>query len=121
MFSRRLAAHGHKIREDSVVLLKVQVRVNDDRRSLSVLEVEALRLLQSAPELHLDLPTESIARARIDRLRDILRRHPGESPVFLHLAPDKVLQLGAEFAVDVDRAVPELRVAFGIDVIRPTA
>ena len=66
-------------------------------------------------------PVDTIARNRIDELREILRRHPGESPVFLHLGPDKILELGTDFAVEIDRVVPDLRVAFGIDVILPSA
>ncbi|MBM3800320.1 MAG: DNA polymerase III subunit alpha [Actinobacteria bacterium] len=121
LFSKAAAAHGHKIREDGVVLIKGRVNANEDRRSFSAIEVEALRLSVRNPELRLNLPVDTIARNRIDELREILRRHPGESPVFLHLGPDKILELGADFAVEIDRVVPDLRVAFGIDVILPSA
>ena len=68
----------------------------------------------------MNLPLDTIARNRIDELRSILRRHPGDSPVYLHVGPDKILELGREFAVQIDRVVPDLRVAFGIDVVLPS-
>ena len=120
MFSKVAAAQGHLVREDGVVLVKGRVNSDGDRSSFSVMEVEPLRLADAVPELRLNLPLDTIARPRIDELRDILRRHPGDSPVFLHVGPDKVLELGREFSVQIDRAVPDLRVAFGIDVVLPS-
>jgi len=121
VFSKMASEHGHKLREDGVVIMKVRVNKNDDRTTVSALEIEPIRLTNSVSELRLNLPTGMIGRTGIDELREILRRHPGDSRVYLHLADDKVLQLGSEFSVQIDRVVPELRVAFGIDVVRPSA
>ena len=121
VFSKMASEHGHKLREDGVVIMKVRVNKNDDRTTVSALEIEPIRLTNSVSELRLNLPTGTIGRTGIDELREILRRHPGDSRVYLHLADDKVLQLGSEFSVQIDRVVPELRVAFGIDVVRPSA
>ena len=120
MFSKVAAAQGHLVREDGVVLVKGRVNSDGDRSSFSVMDVEPLRLADAVPELRLNLPLDTIARPRIDELREILRRHPGDSPVYLHVGPDKVLELGREFSVQIDRAVPDLRVAFGIDVVLPS-
>ena len=59
------------------------------------------------------VPASALSELKIHQLRRILRDHPGESAVFLHLGEKKVLKLADEFCVDVDRVVPELRVAFG--------
>jgi DNA polymerase-3 subunit alpha len=118
MFSKIAAAQGHLVREDGVVLVKGRINNDGDRLSFSVMDVESLRLVDGVPELRLNLPLDTIARNRIDELRDILRRHPGDSPVYLHVGPNKVLELGREFSVQIERVVPELRVAFGIDVVR---
>ena len=120
MFSKIAAAQGHLVREDGVVLVKGRINNDGDRLSFSVMDVESLRLVDGVPELRLNLPLDTIARNRIDELRDILRRHPGDSPVYLHVGPNKVLELGREFSVQIERVVPDLRVAFGIDVVRPS-
>ena len=54
---------------------------------------------------------------KIHQLRRILRDHPGESPVYLHIGQGKMLRLADEFCVDLDRVVRELRVAFGHDAV----
>ena len=119
LFSKVAAAQGSKLREDGVVLIKARVNQNDDRITLSATDIEPIKLTNSVSELRLNMPTDSIGRNSIDELREILRRHPGDSRVYLHLGPGKILQLGSEFAVEIDRVVPELRVAFGIDVVLP--
>ena len=120
VFSKTAAEHGHKLREDGVAIMKVRVNKNDDRTTVSALEIEPIRLTNTVSELRLNLPSGTIGKSGIDELREILRRHPGDSRVFLHLGEGKVLQLGSEFSVQVDRVVPELRVAFGIDVVLPS-
>jgi DNA polymerase III subunit alpha len=54
---------------------------------------------------------------KIHQLRKILREHPGESAVFLHVGQGRVLQLADDFCVDLDRVIGELRVAFGHDAV----
>ncbi len=120
VFSKTAAEHGHKLREDGVAIMKVRVNKNDDRTTVSALEIEPIRLTNTVSELRLNLPSGTIGKSGIDELREILRRHPGDSRVFLHLGEGKILQLGSEFSVQVDRVVPELRVAFGIDVVLPS-
>ena len=55
------------------------------------------------------------------RLKRIIKEHPGDSVVMIDLGPtggtDKVLKLADEFRVDVDRAVGELRMAFGHEAV----
>jgi hypothetical protein len=54
----------------------------------------------------------------VARLKSILSKYPGPSYVFLHIGDAKILKLGAEFMVDIDRVIPPLRVAFGSGVVR---
>ncbi len=65
-----------------------------------------------APPLTLRIPSTALDELKIQRLKRILREHPGDSVVTLDLG-SQVLRLSAEFRVDVDRAVGELRKAFG--------
>jgi DNA polymerase III subunit alpha len=67
--------------------------------------------------LHLRVPAAALSELKIHQLRRILRDHPGESMVFLHIGQGKILRLADEFCVDLDRVVPELRVALGHDAV----
>ena len=58
----------------------------------------------------------SLDELTIQRLKRILRDHPGDSLVILDLGT-QVLRLSDEFRVDIDHAVGELRMAFGHDAV----
>jgi DNA polymerase III subunit alpha len=70
-----------------------------------------------AQPLRLRLPSTSLDELRIQRLKRILRDHPGDSVVQIEIGHGKVLRLSDEFRVDVDRSVGELRMAFGHDAV----
>jgi DNA polymerase-3 subunit alpha len=63
----------------------------------------------------------ALSRDRVDKLRDILSAHPGESPVYVQLeSPDKttVLQLADDYLVDATNGLyAELRILLGADCI----
>jgi DNA polymerase-3 subunit alpha len=46
-----------------------------------------------------------------------LREHPGDSVVTVDIGGGKILRLADDFRVDLDRAVGELRMAFGHDAV----
>ena len=62
-----------------------------------------------------------LTEQRVGKLRELLRSHPGESPVFVRVVgPEKetVLRLGDEFRCDTRNGLyAELRVLFGADCI----
>jgi len=81
-------------------------------------KVEArIKLDQNAPPLRLKLSPNSLNEFRIAQLKKVLREHPGDSRVLLHLGENKVLRLADEFCVDLERVVGELRVVFGHDAV----
>jgi DNA polymerase-3 subunit alpha len=120
VFTRTLQQHGHKIADEAIVAVKVRVnrQAGDDRMTVSALEFTPLALAARAPELRLNLPAVALDPETVAILKEILSAYPGEAQVFIHLGGSRVLRLGAEFAVDVDRVIPPLRVAFGVGVIR---
>jgi len=120
VFTRTLQQHGHKISDEAIVAVKVRVnrQVGDDRMTVSALEFTPLALQARAPELRLNLPAVALDPETVGQLKEILSAYPGEAQVFIHLGGSRVLRLGAEYAVDVDRVIPPLRVAFGVGVIR---
>jgi len=120
VFPRVLMEQGHKLADDAIVTVKGRVDRRDESRlgfmAQDITVVEALDTSTSAP-LHLRAPAAQLSELKIHQLRRILRDHPGESTVFLHIGQGKILRLADEFCVDLDRVVPELRVAFGHDAV----
>ncbi|CAN5747573.1 DNA polymerase III subunit alpha [soil metagenome] len=119
LFPHVLREHGHKLADDLVVAVKGRLDRRDESRvTLICQSIEVLQALDAgpAPRLRLRIPSTSLDELRIARLKRILRDHPGASEVTLDLGP-QVLRLSDDFRVDVDRAVGELRMAFGHDAV----
>ncbi|MBA3286623.1 MAG: DNA polymerase III subunit alpha [Acidimicrobiia bacterium] len=119
LFPRVLLEHGHKLVDDAIVAIRGRLDKRDDTRVGVICQgVEVLAGLESgpAPPLRLRLPPTALDELKIQRLKRILRDHPGDSIVMVDLGT-QVLRLSDEFRVDVDRAVGELRVAFGHDAV----
>ena len=123
LFPRTLQEHGHKLGDDVVVAVKGRLDRRDEARvNLICQAVEVLQGLDvgPAPPLRLCIPATALDELTIQRLKRILRDHPGDSIVILDIGT-QVLRLSDEFRVDIDRAVGELRVAFGHDAVSPVA
>ncbi|NDE59470.1 MAG: DNA polymerase III subunit alpha, partial [Acidimicrobiia bacterium] len=120
VFTKTLQQNSHKIVDEAIVAVKVRVnrQAGEDRVTISALEFTPLALQDRAPELRLNLPAVALDPDTVERLKEILSAYPGEAQVFIHLGGTRVLRLGAQYAVDVDRVIPPLRVAFGVGVIR---
>jgi DNA polymerase-3 subunit alpha len=120
VFPRALAEQGHKLHDDAIVTVKGRIDRRDESRlgfmAQDITVLEALDTSSSIP-MHLRVPAAALSELKIHQLRRILRDHPGESAVFLHIGSGKILRLPDEFCVDLDRVVPELRVAFGHDAV----
>jgi DNA polymerase III subunit alpha len=119
LFPRTLLEHGHKLADDLVVAVRGRLDRRDEARvNLICQGVEVLEGLESGPSptITLRLPATSLDELRIQRLKRILRDHPGDSAVLLDLG-SQVLRLADDFRVDVDRSVGELRMAFGHDAV----
>ncbi len=122
VFPKTMLAINELLAADAIVVVKGRVDKRDDTPKLMVMEL-------SRPELHLDSgpPVRLRARAggfdssKVDRLREIIAAHPGDSPFFVHLqGPDKetIIKLPDEFHCDGSNGLhAELRVAFGADCI----
>ncbi|MEX2628025.1 MAG: DNA polymerase III subunit alpha [Ilumatobacteraceae bacterium] len=125
VFPRTLAEQGHKLVDDVIVAITARLDRRDDSRfGLIAQNVTVLANLSDgpAPPLRLRIPATSLDELRIQRLKRILRDHPGDSIVHIDIGQvdtgqRKVLRLSDEFRVDLDRAVGELRMAFGHDAV----
>jgi DNA polymerase-3 subunit alpha len=120
VFPRTLMEHGHKLLDDQIVTVKGRLDRRDESRvGFMAQDISVVEHLDTATAsaLHLRMPATSLNELRIHQLRRILREHPGESPVYLHIGNAKMVRLGDEFRVDLDVVVGELRVAFGHDAV----
>ena len=120
VFPRVLTEQGHKLIDDAIVTVKGRI----DRRDevcigFMAQDVQILEGLDtgSAAPLRLRVPATSLTELKIHQIRKILREHPGDSPVYLHIGQGKVLRLADDFCVDLDRVVGELRMALGHDAV----
>jgi DNA polymerase-3 subunit alpha len=120
VFPRMLQEQGHKLEDDVIVAVKGRLDRRDESRfGLIAQTITVLSGLADGPAqpLRLRLPSTSLDELRIQRLKRILRDHPGDSVVQIDIGHGKVLRLSDEFRVDVDRSVGELRMAFGHDAV----
>lgn len=115
VFPKTLAKHGHQLADDLIVSVRGRLDKRDDSRvgfmATDITVLEGLKVGQEV--LHLSLTTRPLTEGLIEQLKAILSEHPGDAPVLLHLAGDKVVRLGPEFTVNIDRAMGQLRVVFG--------
>ena len=120
VFPRALMELGHKLIDDAIVTVRGRVDKRDDVRvgfmALDVNIIEGLDTGSSA-SLRLKVPSTSLNELKIHQIRKILRDHPGDSPVYLHIGHGKILRLADEFCVDLDRAVGELRMLLGHEAV----
>ncbi len=120
IFPRTLAEQGHKLEDDLIVSVKGRLDRRDESRfGLIGQTITVLSGLSDGPAapLRLRLPSAALDELKIQRLKRILREHPGDSIVMVDIGQGKVLKLADEFRVDLDRSVGELRMAFGHDAV----
>ena len=118
VFPRVMMEQGHKLADDAVVTIRGRVDSRDDQPKLMASDVTVVEGLdESAPPLRLKISPGSLNDIRIAQLKRLLREHPGDSRVLLHLGENKVLKLADEFCVNLDRVIGELRIVFGHDAV----
>jgi len=120
IFPRTLAEQGHKLDDDLIVAVKGRLDRRDESRfGLIGQTVTVLSSLADGPAapLRLRFPATSLDELKIQRLKRILREHPGDSVVMVDIGQGKVLKLADEFRVDLDRSIGELRMAFGHEAV----
>ena len=120
VFPRVLTEQSHKLIDDAIVTVKGRIDRRDETRvGFMAQDVRILEGLDtgSAAPLRLRVPATSLTELKIHQIRKILREHPGDSPVYLHIGQGKVLRLADDFCVDLDRVVGELRMALGHDAV----
>ena len=120
VFPRTLLEQGHKLQDDVIVSVKGRLDKRDESRfGLIAQFIDVLSGLGDgpAPPMRLRLPSHTLDELRVQRLKRILREHPGDSVVQIDIGQGQVIRLADEFRVDIDRSVGELRMAFGHEAV----
>ena len=120
VFPRTMAEHGHKLDEDTVVMVTGRLDSRGETPKLVCQEVEVFDLSQnvSTRPVRLRLPLGQIDPETLADLKSLLSAHPGTSEVFLQLGDRQVLRLPGEFSVEpANGLVAELRVLLGGDAV----
>jgi DNA polymerase-3 subunit alpha len=118
IFPKTLSDQGHKLHDDVIISVTGRLDRRDDSRfGVIGQQIEVMTGLGERRSLRLRLASSSLDDGRIDRLKQILQEYPGESPVIIDLGPDQTVRLSDRYRVDLERAVGELRIAFGHEAV----
>ena len=114
VFPKVMQSIGALVEDDAVVVVKGRVDTRDDQVKLICMELTRHELPADVAEtLHVNVPLALVTDENVERLKTVLREHPGGEPVVVHLG-DTSIRLPAEFNVDSRRGlVGQLRVLFG--------
>ena len=118
VFPKTMASFGHLLNDDSVVIVKGRVNGRDDIKKISCSEVEIFEQTESAAPLRVRLKPEHQTDEALERLKELIGQHPGESHIHLHLGQSKVARLPEQFRVSTGTGmVAEVRVLFGVEAV----
>jgi DNA polymerase III subunit alpha len=114
VFPRTMTEVGHLLADDVVVCVKGRLDLRDEVPKIVCSELKRPQLTGDGSEpLQVVLPVNALDDNRVQRLRELLREHPGPSPVYLHVG-SKVVRLAHEFDVTMSAGLlAELRVLLG--------
>lgn len=121
VFPKTMASIGHLLCEDSVVLVTGRLNLRDDSPKVVAADLEVFEpQIGGSPPLRLQVSPSCLDDSTIDRLKELLEAHPGDSEVFLHLGGHQVLRLSDGHTVDTNGGlIAELRVLLGMDSVIP--
>ncbi|MEL7156954.1 MAG: DNA polymerase III subunit alpha [Actinomycetota bacterium] len=120
VFPRNFADYGHLLEDDRIVIVRGRVDNRDDQPKLMAQSFEVFDADRAgaAPPLRLDIRPDQLSNELIDRLKLVLTQHGGDSPVYIHLNPDRAVRLADGYCVDTSNGlIPELRVLLGADSV----
>lgn len=120
VFPRNFADYGHLLEDDRIVIVRGRVDNRDDQPKLKAQSFEVFDADRagSAPPLRLDIRPDQLSNELIERLKQVLIKHEGESPVYIHLNADQAVRLADGYCVDTSNGlIPDLRVLLGDDSV----
>jgi DNA polymerase-3 subunit alpha len=124
VFPKTMAQYGEMLDEDAVICVKGRLDLREDSPKLIAMEITQPPLVVDGGQpVCIKTRPGVLSEPKVERLKEILLEHPGDSPVFVHIeGNDKttVVSLGDEHLVnDRNGLLAELRVLLGADCILP--
>jgi DNA polymerase III subunit alpha len=115
VFPRTMTEHGHKLADDSVVVVMGRVDKRDDTPKLIAQTIDVVDVGDGDAEpLRVRVPTQLLSESTVSQLKQVLSDHPGDAPVYLHLGERQVLRLPDQWNVDTTNGLlGHLRVLLG--------
>ncbi|MGZ4682911.1 MAG: DNA polymerase III subunit alpha, partial [Acidimicrobiales bacterium] len=119
VFPKTMQQYGHLLTDDAIVCVKARIDGRDDQPKLMAMEIQVFEpITDGAPPVRIKVSPNALSEHLLGGLKGLLREHPGESQVFLHLGERQIVRLPDEFNVDASTGlVAELRVLLGPDAI----
>ena len=118
VFPKVMSEFNALLADDAVVIVRGRLERRDDTPRLFASEVRLVEANPQTAPLRIKIPLNLQNRDGLKQLQALLRDHPGDSPVDLHLSDRKVMRLPAEMSVDTGNGLPaELRVLLGASAI----
>ncbi len=123
VFPKTMLAVGNRLVDDAIAVVKGRLDKREDTPKLIVMELTIPEIFgDSGPPVRLQVRAAAFDEGRVARLKDLLVAHPGDCPVFVHIAgqdSETVLRLDDQFNCDGSAGLcAELRVAFGADSVK---
>ena len=122
VFPKTMAQYGPLLEDDAIVCIKGRLDLREDQPKVVAMEIVRPELvLDGGPPVRIRIKPHQLDDTKAKRLADVLREHPGESPVYLHLDQAErttVFRFGGDYLVDARNGLfAELRVLLGADCI----
>lgn len=128
-FSKIYQKYSEILQEDKLVQVKGRVSYKDDELKIIASEISLLNeakeenTIRTGPDpLYISMKSEFFDRQLAEELRDVLKMHPGKTPVFLKLREENkttTLELGKDFKVKMESGLfAELKALLGEDSIQ---
>jgi len=100
VFPKTMHEYGPQLADDTVVCVKGRLDLREEPAKIIALEIKRPALvLSDRRELSLTLPVQTLSSSLVERLKSVLREHPGATRVVLHVG-DTRIRLPDEFSVD---------------------
>lgn len=120
VFPKSMAEHGHKLLDDSVLLVKGRLDSREDSPKLICSELETFETSSAdlGQSIQVALPLEKVDEITVSEIKKLLSSYPGDVKVFFRLGDRQLLRLSDDFCVDPSNGlIAELRILLGVDSV----
>ncbi|SVD81180.1 uncharacterized protein METZ01_LOCUS434034, partial [marine metagenome] len=102
VFPKSMTKHGHKLLDDSVLLVKGRLDSREDSPKLICSELETFEISSAdlGQSIQVALPLEKVDEITVFEIKKLLSNYPGDVNVFFRLGDRQLLRLSDDFSVD---------------------